>query len=120
MRKSNATNPLLIELIDFLKKQARENKAAIWRDVAEDLARSRKEHVVVNLSHLNRHTRKNETVIVPGKVLGTGEIDHPITITAFAFSEKAIEKIRSAKGKRLSFLDLVKKNPKGTKARIIG
>ncbi len=120
MRKSNTTNPQLIELIDFLKKQGTENKADIWRDAAEDLARARRKRVTVNISHLNRYTRKNETVVVPGKVLGAGEMDHPITITAFAFSEKAMEKIKSAKGKCLSFLDLAKKNPSGSRVRIIG
>ncbi len=34
--------------------------------------------------------QKNEQVAVPGKVLSTGELDHPITVAAFAFSEKAL------------------------------
>jgi large subunit ribosomal protein L18e len=69
---------------------------------------------------LNKHTQKNETVVVPGKVLGAGEVNHQITVTAFSFSEKAKKKIKAAKGKCLSLSELIKKNPKGSNVRIIG
>jgi large subunit ribosomal protein L18e len=120
MRKVKATNPELIELIRFLKKQSRENKANIWLDIAERLAKPRRQRIAVNVSHLNRHTQKSETVAVPGKVLGTGELAHPITVAAFTFSTKANEKIKAAKGKCISFSDLIKKNPKGSNVKIIG
>lgn len=120
MKQAKTTNPELIELIRFLRKQSSENKAEIWRDIAERLAAPRRNRVAVNLSRLNRYTEKNETVVVPGKVLSAGEISHPIMITAFAFSQKAKEKISSAKGKCLSFSDLIKKNPKGSNIKIIG
>jgi large subunit ribosomal protein L18e len=53
-------------------------------------------------------------------VLGAGEIDHAIVVSAFAFSEKGKTKIKAAKGKCLSFADLIKKNPKGSNIKIIG
>lgn len=120
MKKVKTTNPELIKLTRFLKKQSRENKAKIWRDVAERLAKPRRKRIAVNVSRLNRYTEKNETVVIPGKVLGAGEINHPITVAAFTFSEKAKGKIRAAKGKCLSFFELVKKNPKGSNVKIIG
>lgn len=120
MKQAKTTNPELVELIRFLRKQGRENKAAIWRDVAERLASPRRRQVAVNLSRLNRYTRKNETVVVPGKLLSTGEISHPLTVVAIAFSEKAKEKVGAAKGKCLSFSELIKKNPKGSNIKIIG
>jgi len=118
--KVKTTNPELIELIRFLKKQSRENKANIWWDIAERLAKPRRRFTAVNLSRLNRNTEKNEMVAVPGKVLGAGEINHPISVAAFTFSENAKEKIKAARGKCLSFSDLVKKNPKGSNIKIIG
>jgi large subunit ribosomal protein L18e len=120
VKKTEATNPELIELIKFLRKQSNENKVEIWRDVAERLAKPRRRTLPVNVSRLNRFTSKSGTVIVPGKVLGTGEISHPVTVSAFSFSAKAREKIEAAKGKCVSFADLVKKNPKGSKVKIIG
>lgn len=120
MREPNITNPELIELIRLLKKQSRENKAKIWRDIAERLAKPRRKGIAVNLSRLNRYTQKNDVVIVPGKVLGTGELAHPITVAAFSFSKSAKEKITATKGKCLSFDELIKKNPKGSNVKIIG
>lgn len=119
MRKSKTTNPELIKLIKFLKIQSREKKAEIWRATAEILAKSRRGRVAVNLSRINRNTQKNDVVVVPGKVLGAGTLNHPITVAAFAFSEKAKEKMLAAKGKYLSLIDLAEKNPEGSNVKII-
>jgi large subunit ribosomal protein L18e len=120
VKKVKTTNPELIELIRFLRKQSRENKADIWRDIAERLAKPKRKRIAVNISHLNRCTQRNEVAAVPGKVLGTGEMRHSVTVAAFSFSEKAKEKIKARRGKCLSFFDLIKKNPRGSKVRIIG
>ncbi len=109
-----------MELVSSLKKQSRENKVEIWRNIAERLLKSRRRRIAVNLSRLSRHTSRNETVAVPGKVLATGEMTHPVTVAAYAFSGKAQEKIKAAKGKCVSFSDLAKKNPKGSNVKIIG
>lgn len=120
MKKAKTSNLQLLDLVSYLKKQSREAKVEIWRDIAERLLKSKRRRVTANLSRLNRYTSKNETVAVPGKVLATGEITHPITVAAFAFSGKAREKIESARGKCVSFSDLARKNPKGSNVKIIG
>lgn len=116
----NITNPELLKLIRYLRKKSRENRVGIWRDVANKLSRSRKRRIKVNVSHLNRHAKGRETVVVPGKVLGAGRIDHPVVVAAFTFSEQAKLKILKAKGKCLAIPDLIKKNPKGANVRIFG
>jgi len=88
--------------------------------VADHLSSSRRRRITVNVSHLNRCTQKSETVVVPGKVLAAGKIDHPVNVAAFAFSEQARAKILKAMGKCLSISDLMKKNPKGVNVKIIG
>ena len=120
MKQVKTTNPELRKLIIFLRKQSRENKVSIWRDIAERLAKPRRRRIAVNVSRLNRYTQRNETVVVPGKVLGAGEMEHSITVAAFAFSEAAKTKIIAARGKCLSFSDLIKKKPNGSNIRIIG
>jgi large subunit ribosomal protein L18e len=120
VKKPKPTNPELLETADSLRKQSRESKTDVWRDLAERLVKSRRRRVVVNLSRLDRYTSKNETVVVPGKVLASGEITHPITVAAFAFSGKAKEKIKAARGKCVSFSDVAKKNPSGSNVKIIG
>lgn len=118
--KSKTTNPELIKLIRFLREQSRKNNVEIWKDVAERLSKPRRKRITVNISRLNRYTEKKETIVVPGKVVGTGKINHPITVAAFAFSETAKEKVKAARGKTLSVVQLIKKNPKGSNIKMIG
>lgn len=118
-RKSNITNPYLIDLIKTLKKTAIDNKVKIWKAIATDLERPTRIRRVVNLDRINRVCKDNETIIVPGKVLSNGELDKKLTIAAFSFSSQALDKINQ-KGKAISIEDLIKTNPKGSKVRIIG
>lgn len=120
MKRTKSTNPELLGTIRLLRKKSIETEAKIWRDVAKRLSTSRRRRVAVNLSRLNRYTKAKETVIVPGKVLGAGRLDHPINVAAFTFSEQARAKILKTKGKCLSIQELVKKNPKGTNLKIMG
>jgi large subunit ribosomal protein L18e len=120
VKKVKATNPEFIKLIRSLREEAKKNKVEIWRYMADRLSHSRSRRVAVNVSQLNRHTKRGETVAVPGKVLGAGKIDHPVNVAAFAFSDQARTKILGAKGKCLSILDLMKRNPEGANVKVIG
>ncbi len=120
MKEVKSTNPELLSVIRLLRKKFVETETNLWRDVAKKLATSRRRRIAVNLSRLNRHTKPKETVIVPGKVLGAGILDHPLNVAAFTFSEKAKTKIVKVKGKCLSIQELMKKNPKGTNVKIMG
>ena len=73
----------------------------------------------MNLSRINRHTQKGDTVVVPGKLLGAGALDHSVAVAAFNASEKAKAKLAAAKAKYLSIPELVEKNPKGANVKII-
>jgi len=119
MRETQSTNPEIISLIRFLKKQGRETKANIWLDVAEHLSKPSRQRIAVNLSKINRNTKRADVIVVPGKVLGTGSLNHAVTIAAFDASGKAKEKLIAAKAKFLSIPELVQKNPKGSKIKII-
>jgi len=119
VRKIKSTNPELVNVVNLLKKQSKENDVGIWRDVAERLSKPRRNSVAVNVSRLNRYTHRSETVMVPGKVLGTGQIGHSLTVGAFPFQRKP-ERNRGCKGQVSVLDDLVKKNPKGSKIKIIG
>ncbi len=120
MKRDRTTNPELANLRQVLRKKSRENQAKIWGDLARRLCASRRRRTSVNVSCINRYAKQRETVVVPGKVLGAGKIDHSVRVAAFAFSDQARFKILKAKGKCLSIPDLVKKNPKGTGVKIIG
>jgi large subunit ribosomal protein L18e len=114
-----STNPNLVNLIRLLKKKSRENNAAIWRDVAEKLSQPKSKRIAVNISKIDRHTKENEEVVVPGKVLGSGIMNHPAMVAALNFSDEARSKIVSAKGKCLTLQEILEVNPKGANLRII-
>jgi large subunit ribosomal protein L18e len=120
LAKSKKTNESLVKLIAELKKSAYENRAPIWKDIARRLDKPSKSWAEVNIRSLAQHTKKNDTVIVPGKVLGGGELGFSVTVAAFSFSEAAKKKIHKAGGKSISIADLLEKNPKGKGIRIIG
>lgn len=118
MREIKKTNEDLITLIQNLKSESRKHDAPIWRDLAKRFEKSNKRWAQVNVSHITRYAKKDDIIVIPGKLLGSGYIDIPVTIAAFQSSENAREKITNAGGKILTILDLIKKNPKGTNIRI--
>lgn len=119
-RRTGSTNPILQNLIHELKKRGREQSINLWKRVANDLEKPTRQRRVVNLSSISRHTKENEVIVVPGKVLGAGTLNHKLTISAFQFSNGAIEKIEKAGAKVVPLLDLSKENPTGKGIRIIG
>ncbi|MCS6768187.1 MAG: 50S ribosomal protein L18e [Candidatus Nitrosocaldus sp.] len=112
-------NPTLVERIEMLRSAAKQHDAPIWSRVAELLARPRGRRAEVNVSKIARYSSAGGVVVVPGKVLGSGGIEHPVTVAAFSFSSIAMKKILDAKGRVLSIDELVRINPKGTGVRII-
>lgn len=114
------TNPSLVRLIDELRTLAREQGAPIWRDVAQRLARRRQHWSEVNLSRVSRTAKEGETVLVPGVLLGSGELTHPVTIATYRASAGARAKVAKAGGTVLGLRDLAASNPKGSGVRIVG
>jgi large subunit ribosomal protein L18e len=113
-------DPKRILLIRSLTETSLKGEAGIWKALAEELSRPRKNRREVNISRINEHTKEGEIVVVPGKVLGDGDLDHKITIAAYKFSTSAIEKINKSGGKHMTLNELMKANPQGSNVRIIG
>ncbi|USN45983.1 MAG: 50S ribosomal protein L18e [Candidatus Woesearchaeota archaeon] len=108
------------KLIAQLERAAHEQKSPLWKRLAVELAKPTRNLREVNLYKLNQYSKPDEILLVPGKVLAVGELDHTITLAAFKVSGQAREKILGAKGKLLTVEELMKKAPKGTNVRIIG
>ena len=58
-------------------------------------------------------------MVVPGKLLASGSIDHAVTVAAFDVSDKAKQKLEAVKAKYITIPELLEKNPKGSNVRII-
>ncbi|MBI4142237.1 50S ribosomal protein L18e [Candidatus Woesearchaeota archaeon] len=119
-KRTGPTNPVMKQLIQELRKESATQNADIWKRIADDLEKPTRQRRAVNLSRINRFTKPQETIIVPGKVLSSGMLEHAITIAAFAFSTTSKQKIQEAKGKIITITQLLKENPKGKDVRIIG
>ncbi|MFC6835742.1 50S ribosomal protein L18e [Halomarina ordinaria] len=113
----NKTNPRLRSLIADCKVAARSG-AAVWGDVAERLEKPRRTHAEVNLGRIERYAREDETVIVPGKVLGSGALRKEVTIAAVDFSGTARTKI-SQVGEAIDLEQALEQNPEGSNVRVI-
>jgi large subunit ribosomal protein L18e len=102
-------NQVLLSLIESLMK----SEKPLWRKVAGELARPKRQKVEVNLSKLDQYADDDATVIVPGKVLGAGALSKKITVAAFSFSGSARKLIDAAGGKTLTIDNLHRTNPDG-------
>ena len=119
VKRTGPTNPILKKLIENLNNKAFDTKSDFLKDIAEKLNKPKRQRVEVNIAHIERHTDEGETVIVPGIVLGYGELSKPVTISAWKFSKQAMQKIQKIKGKTLTIEELVEKTPNGTKVKIL-
>ena len=107
------------KLIADLRSLGTKEKVKLWKRIADELEKPTRRRREVNIERISRNTKKGETIIVPGKVLSKGELEHSLKVAAWNFSEAAKQKINKA-GKALSIQDLIKENPKAKGVRIIG
>ena len=110
------TDQNLADLIKEIKETAHKENSNFWKRIAKELEKSTRRQREVNISHIQNHTKDKDIIIVPGKVLGDGELKHNVTVAALKFSESAKNKLKNA----LTIQELLKKEPKGKNIRIIG
>ena len=95
------------KIIRELKKASKNSGQPVWAALADDLDKSKRSRIAVNLSRINRLTEDGDTVLVPGKVLASGKLRHAITIAAYDFSDSAKEKILQANGTTKTYNELI-------------
>ena len=108
-------NQVLLSLIESLMKA----KKPLWRKIAAELSRPRRQRAEVNLSKLQDYAGEDGTIVVPGKVLGSGTISKKVTVAAFSFSQNAMKLIGQAGGNAMSIDSLYKSNPEGRGVTIL-
>lgn len=107
------TNPELIENILAAKK----NNS--WKEIAHLISYPRRLQISKNLEEIEKISKEGDTIIVPGKVLGEGEVSKKIRVCAVGFSEKAREKLKSKKCEIVSIKEEIKINPKAQGIKIL-
>ena len=114
------TNQVVIRMASDLKKASTKKDAPIWRKLAEYALKPSIARRDINLNRINELTKENDTVVFPGKVLGTGTVSHKITLCAFSISNAAAAKVLENGGKLITHVDLIKQNPTGKGVVLLG
>lgn len=103
------TNPNLQHLVRSLKRK----KGAFYLALARHLEKSRRRKTGVNVGKIEKYAQQGESVVVPGKILGGGEISKKINVYASGYSKSARDKISGAGGKCLRLEELLESKEKG-------
>jgi large subunit ribosomal protein L18e len=103
-----------------LKRASVKNDAPIWAKLSEYILKPSVARRDINLYRIGQLTKENETVVFPGKVLGTGNIPHKITLCSFSISNSAATKIIENGGRIISYLELIENNPTGKGVKLLG
>ncbi len=114
------TNQLVINMVKDLRQASTKHKAPIWSKLAQMAQKPNIARRIVNVGRLNDVTNDNDVIVVPGKVLGTGNISHKITLCSFSISTAAAKKITGAGGKIINYSEVISKFPTGKGVKIIG
>jgi len=108
MRKKR--NPEIVETIELAKKKG-------LLDLAKKLSAPISQYRGVNLDELGKV--KESMVMVVGKVLGQGEINRKIKVSALGFSEQAKEKLKKASCEIRSIRDEIEDNENLKEVKIL-
>jgi len=109
MKRTGPTRERAKKVIALLEKAGRKSKNALWLDLANRLAKPRRQRPDINLWKIAKLAGifSGKTLVVPGKVLGTGKIKEKVNVVAFEFSGQAEEKIVKAGGKAIKIEEAV-------------
>lgn len=113
-RKSNSE---VVETILSAKKESKNSKT--WLEVASLISRPKRKQIKMNLDRIDNETKEGDNIVVPGKVLGQGELSKKVKIIALSFSESAIKKIEDNKGKFSYINEEIKNNKKAEGLKIL-
>ena len=107
------TNVAIAETIKAAQKQ----KA--WLQFASRLASSTRKYSAINLSEIEKQAKEGDTVIIIGKVLGTGDLTKKVRICALSFTGSARDKLKKSKSELVTISEEIKHNPKAQGLKLI-
>jgi large subunit ribosomal protein L18e len=103
-----------------LRGAYKKTKAPIWKDMERKFLKTNSNRREVNVDKLSKHTKEGDVVIVPGKILGSGNLGHTIIIYSYSISKLAAKKITEAGGQILDLPEFTRRYPHGTGVKVIG
>ena len=109
-----------IRMARYMKKASLQHEAPIWKRVSEHALKPSSSRRTINVNAIDSRTKEGDVVVFPGKVLGTGNISHGISLFCFGISESAVSKIHRAGGRILDHTGVVSERPTGREVVLLG
>lgn len=106
-------NTEVVETILHAKKNEK------WLQVARMLTMPRTKKIAINLDEIEKHSKEGDTIVVPGKILGQGDLSKRIRLVALAFSAQAEKKLKDKKSEIVTIAQEIKINPKAQGVKIL-
>jgi large subunit ribosomal protein L18e len=119
-RQVMQTDGVIADTVWALRMASKSTKAPLWKDMERRLLNARSNRREVNVDKLSKFTQEGDVIIVPGKILGAGNLGHSIIVYAYSMSKLAARKINEAGGQILELRDLIQRYPNGSGVKIIG
>jgi large subunit ribosomal protein L18e len=88
-------------------------------EISNLISRPKRKEIKINLEIIESETKEGDTVVVPGAVLGKGDITKKIRVCALKFSKTALEKLKKSKSETVTILEEVKKNPEAKGIKLL-
>jgi large subunit ribosomal protein L18e len=114
------TRPEFAEAKRELRAAHRRTGRRIWADLERRIVSGEASRTIVNISRLAKHTQEGDYVVIPGKLLGAGQIGHRVTVGALGYSLSALSKLRQANCVALTLAQFVKRYAEKGGVKIIG
>lgn len=111
-RARKKTNSELVETLILAEKNR------LW-DLVKKLSTPARKRIALNLDEIDKKAKDGEIILVPGKVLGNGNVSKKIKIVALGFSSSAEEKLKKAKCDIKTIKEEIEKNKTLKGVRII-
>ena len=113
-------NVLRLRLAHNLEKRAKNTKQNLWRVAGRKVGGPGQNRSLVNVGEIARNTKDGSTVLVAGKVLGSGELGHPVIVGALSFSHGARSKILKSGGKCFDLEEFMNQNKSAKGVVVLG
>ncbi len=118
--KKGPTSYTVKGMIMECEKNYRKSKKPIFKRLAEELKKPRRQKREINISKLNRYTKEGDNVIVIGKLLSSGVLDHKLNIIAFDCSSEALKKVKESKSNIILLKEWLKEPKIPERVMLIG
>jgi large subunit ribosomal protein L18e len=118
--KKGTTSYYTQGLINDFEKLYRKEKKPLFERIVKELKKSSRQKRDLNISKINRYSVEGSNVIVLGKVLSAGSMDHKVSVLAFAYSKEALEKLKKSGSSAKLMDDLAKSGKVPQKVIILG